>query len=456
VAGIAGLAVGSPFFDQVSAAPASLQERIDQAQPGATVIIPAGKYRGPLRITKPVTLQAEGAVEIASYGSGPVLSILSDHTAVRGITIVDNRINAADASLVMRGNQNILEDIVIETMGTGVQLRNASNNTLNGIRVIGLVKDPDEEQDGLHNHGQHAHNMPGEAEKKPEVTPKKGNGIDLDHSHQNRIVSNKVSNMFDGIYVENSNSNHIVQNFVEKSRYGFHFMGTSATKLLGNTGSANVTGTMLMESDGAVVRNNRFVKQRENPNSQGILLFDVTGSHIEGNRIEGNRVGLYIERSSGNRLAGNEIIQNFVGMQLREASENVVTANHFVSNVIQAQAQDSTANTLDGNYWDTMQGIDLDGDNRSNIPYEINPFFLALTEAVPPYQLFFQAPGLVFLEGLFTAGTGASIRDGAPLMAPTLVQPDELRFGQQTGMGVLGALLMIGSGFIMYTGVRRK
>jgi nitrous oxidase accessory protein len=79
--GIAGLAVGSPFYDRVSAAPVSLQERIEQAQPGATVTIPAGKYRGPIRITKPVMLQAEGAVEIASDGNGPVLSILSGRTA---------------------------------------------------------------------------------------------------------------------------------------------------------------------------------------------------------------------------------------------------------------------------------------------------------------------------------------------------------------------------------------
>jgi nitrous oxidase accessory protein len=455
-AGIAGLTVGAVFFDRVSAASVSLQERIDQAQPGAVVTVPAGKYRGPIRITKPIVLQAEGAVEIASDGSSPVLSILSDHAVVRGMKIVDNRINAAEASVVMRGNHNIVEDLVIETMGTGVQLRDASNNTLRGIRVIGLVTDPGKEQEGLHNHGQHAHQLSGAAGTNPDVTAKKGNGFDLNHSHHNRIVSNRISNMFDGIYAENSNFNHMEQNFVENSRYGYHFMGTSSTKLLGNTGSANVTGTMLMESDGAVVQHNRFVKQRENPNAQGILLFDVTGSRIEGNRIEGNRVGLYMERSKGNRMEGNEFTLNFVGMQLKQASGNVVTANHFVSNVIQAQAQDSTANTLEGNYWDDMQGIDLDADGRSNIPYELNPFFLALTEAVPPYQIFFQAPGLVFLEGLFTAGTDASIRDGAPLLAPVMAQEDEQRAGQQTAMGVLSVLLMSGSCLIMYGGVRRK
>ncbi|CAJ1002337.1 MULTISPECIES: nitrous oxide reductase family maturation protein NosD [Bacillales] len=454
-AGIAGFAVGAVCFDRVSAASVSLQEIIDRAQPGAVVTVPAGKYEGPIRITKPIVLQAEGGVEIASDGSSPVLSVLTDRAVVRGMTIVDNRINAAEASVVMKGNHNIVEDLVIETMGTGVQLRNASDNTLRGIRVIGMVTDPDKDENGLHNHSQHAHHLLRPVNKNPEVTPKKGNGIDLKHAHRNQIVSNRISNVFDGIYVENSNDNRIEQNVVENSRYGFHLMSANATKLLGNTGSANMTGAMLMESDGAVVQHNRFVKQRENPNAQGILLYDVTGSQFEGNRIEGNRVGVYVERSTGNRLEGNEVTLNFVGMQLKQASGNAMTSNHFVANVIQAQAQDSTANTLEGNYWDDMQGIDLDADGRSNIPYQLNPFFLALTDAVPPYQIFFQAPGFVFLEGLFTAGTDASIRDGAPLLAPAKTQTDQQRAEQQTVTGVLSVLLLSGSCLMMYRGVRR-
>ncbi|MFY0542890.1 right-handed parallel beta-helix repeat-containing protein [Brevibacillus sp. H7] len=440
-----------------TAAPISLQAMVDQAKPGETITIPAGKYEGPIRVEHPVVLQAQGTVEIISTGSESVMTILSDRVTVRGIHIVDTRLNGSNASLVVKGSHNVLERITIETMGTGIQLRDAHDNTLRELRVVGKVEDSEQPYySGGHNHGDQANPTGKDAAKRLVDPVKKGNGIDLDQSHRNRIVSSSVDNMFDGIYLENSNFNYIENNRVERSRYGYHFMGVENMWLLHNTGSQNVTGAMLMETTKAVVRDNRFVKQSDNPNSQGILLFDVTDSQIVSNRIEGNRVGMYVEKSSGNRFLGNQIKQNFIGMQVRESSENVVTKNDFVSNVIQAQAQDSKNNKLDGNYWDNMQGIDLDEDGQSNLPYEMNPFFLALTEAVPPYQLFFQAPGFVFLEGLFTTGSGTTIRDEAPLMRPALAQMESPEPVQHVELLGLSTLLILGTCLNMYVGVRRK
>ncbi|CAM5777864.1 NosD domain-containing protein [Brevibacillus borstelensis] len=462
IAAFAVAAVSIP--GKATAATSLLQELIDQAKPGETVLIPAGAYQGPVRVTKPIKLLGQGTVEITSTGKEPALVIQTDHTTVRGIRIVDKRINEPDASVIVKGSYNVLEQLVIETMGTGMQLIKADHNILKEIAVIGGVDEPDEGQEEIgHDHSQHKLLVP----KSTGPKPQKGNGINLDQSHYNQLTSNRIGNMFDGVYLENSNFNTIEQNFVEKSRYGYHFMGTADTKLLGNTGSANVTGAMLMETTRATVKENRFVKQRENPNSQGILLFDVTQSQIENNLIEGNRVGLFMEQSSENLFKGNQLEKNFIGMQLKEAAHNEVTANQFISNVIQGQAQASKENLLEGNYWDTMQGIDLDGDQHSDIPYEMNPFFLALTGAVPPYQLFFQAPGFVFLEGLFTSGTGTAIRDPRPLMAPAktvLVATDGILPAEQTEeqpeertwvMSISACLLALTS-LGIYMGVRQK
>ncbi|USG65860.1 right-handed parallel beta-helix repeat-containing protein [Brevibacillus ruminantium] len=448
-----------PFPVTISAAPLQdqkgLQSMIDQAKPGETVTIPQGAYEGPIRIAKPLILRGEGNVVINSTGQEAVLTIESDQATVRDLRIIDKRINEPDASVVVRGSNNLLEKITIETMGTGVQLIQAHHNTLREMVIVGGVNEPETDTDTEIDHSKHKFLAP--VNTGPE--PKKGNGIHLDRANSNWIEANRIENMFDGIYVENSNANHMTQNYVEKSRYGYHFMGTSDSALLGNTGSANVTGAMLMETTRADVRENQFIKQRENPNSQGILLFDVTASTIQNNLIEGNRVGLFMEKSTQNVVSGNRLEKNFIGMQLKGAEQNQVTANQFIANVIQGQAQTSAANRLEGNYWDTMQGIDLDGDQHSDLPYEMNPFFLALTGAVPPYQLFFQSPGFVFLEGLFTASAATSIRDERPLMAPVHAVMSSADNGQPTErltvMGISAALLAL-TILLIYLGVRQK
>lgn len=444
-----------PLSGQASETPASLQALIDQASPGAVLTIPAGEYTGPVRVNKPLVLQGSGDVVITTASEDPVLSVTSDDVTIRGVRLLDSRINNPQATLVIRGSGNLIEQVEIDTMGTGIQLRDASRNTLREIRVTGHVLDPDEAAADIgHDHA--SHQQLTQPNQQPGVEPRKGNGIELLQSHQNRIIANQIINMHDGIYLESSQENTISQNVVEKSRYGYHLMATSGTILTENTGSGNVTGAMLMDTSGATVTSNLFRKQKDNPNSQGILLFSVTDSLLAENRIEGNRVGLYLEKSAGNEIRDNELTLNFIGMQAVQSADNLLVSNQFVSNVIQAQAQDSEGNSFDGNYWDNLQALDVNGDGRSDLPFEMNPFFLALTDAVPPYQLFFQSPGFVFLESLFSSGA-VNIRDEAPLMAPVATgEPIHPAEASVMRTGILGAALLLFSLTFIYLGVRRK
>lgn len=449
------LALGlSPHVGHAREAPASLQPLIDRSSPGEVLTIPPGEYTGPVRITKPLVLQADGEVVINTANEDPVLTIDSDDVTLRGVRLLDTRINNPQATLVIRGSDNRIEQVKIDTMGTAIQLRNANRNLLQGLRITGHVLDPDEAAAQIgHDHA--AHLQLTQPAQKPGVKPKKGNGIDLLHSHENRIIANQIINAYDGIYLESSQQNALVQNRVEKSRYGYHLMATSGTLLRENTGSGNVTGAMLMDSSGAIVEDNTFLKQKENPNSQGILLFSVADSQLSQNVIEGNRVGLYLEQSTGNEIVGNRLTLNFIGMQTVQSSNNRFRANQFISNVMQAQAQDSLGDLFDGNYWDNLQALDVDGNGRSDLAYEMNPFFLALTDAVPPYQLFFQSPGLGFLENLFSSGS-VTIRDEAPLTVPPMDDNGQEGATASAGAGLLGAGLLLVSLTFIYMGVRRK
>ncbi|MNJ51759.1 Periplasmic copper-binding protein (NosD) [compost metagenome] len=164
------------------------------------------------------------------------------------------------------------------------------------------------------------------------------------------------------------------------------------------------------------VTDNSFAKQSQNVNSQGILLFDVQNSAIERNFVEGNRVGIYIELSKDNQVKENSVIRNFIGIQFKQAEGNRIEGNDFISNVIEAEATDSRENEMKGNYWDSAQGLDMDNDGISDIPYAINPFYQELVAKTPAFQLFFQSPGMTFLSEMITDEEKSWAMDSAPQM----------------------------------------
>lgn len=408
-----------------------LQAIIDRTAPGATVTLPPGTYAGPVTIRQPLTLTVERAGEtvLVNTSQRSAVTIEAERVTVSGLAIVDETVKEAPTVLVT-GDRAALEDLHIRTGSHGIVAREANEGTVTRVAVEWVVP-------GIR-----------QAEK--------GNGIDLYEAHRWRLTDSTIRDVHDGIYLENSDDTLVQDNVIERSRYGVHGMYTKRAVIRGNIGTLNVTGAMVMASRQATVAGNSFAKQSENVNSQGILLYDVQESVVEDNAIEGNRVGLYVEQSAGNVLRGNRVFYNFIGIQLLEASGNTITNNSFVGNVVSAQARGSEDNDMSGNLWDSFQGIDADGDGYSDISYAINPFFQGLAQRRSAFQLFFQSPGMVFLEGLYQTGRDRWANDAAPLMVlpDAAVQTDEApRSG--AGAGLVGCVLLAGVGLTIFRTRRR-
>lgn len=374
----------------------SLQSLIDESAPGATIVLQAGRtYSGPASVNRTLTIEGEEGATILNRSDAPALTLKADGVTLRGFRIDDRQTDPKKSAVLVMSAGNRIDDVEIVSQAGGIYLRGANGNVIENCRISGA--NPDD---------------PGEPYSK------RGNGIDLLASSGNLIQGNELVHVHDGVYVESSNETRVLGNRAVDSRYGFHFMFSGKPELADNAGSGNVTGGMVMGVEEAIVRGNRFEKQTENVNSQGILLFDVHRSTIESNRVEGNRVGLYIEKSSGNLFRDNAVTSNFIGMQMIGSDGNTFKNGYFAANVIQAQATESRDNDVDGNYWDDFRGLDTDGDGYSDLSYGIDPFFLKLTEQVDAYQLFFQSPGLPFLQQLFRDNTENWLSDGRPLMSP--------------------------------------
>jgi nitrous oxidase accessory protein len=394
-----------------------LQPLIDRAPDGSEVMVPAGNYHGPVVIGRRLTVRADGQATIAGTdGDRPVVT-LRDGSAISGFTVRDEQFSANHAAIAVEGSGNRVENNTIESYMHGVMLRGADGNVICGNRIIGLFNEYTESEIMV-----------------------RGNGVDMrDGSDGNQVADNTISDKQDGSYAEKSVGNVMEGNTVTGSRYALHVMFTERSILRGNTGQDNVTGAIVMTTVGTQVLDNLFTRQNDNVNSSGVLIYDVKEGVVRGNVIEGNRTGLQLDDTNGAVIENNRLSANFVGMTVTDANNNVLRGNQFIGNVVDVQAADGLKNEVSGNFWDQFHGIDPEGGGTSGIPYRVNPFFLKLTGIYPAFQLFFDAPGMTFLDKMFQSGSERWLTDTAPLMHPQASAGETQVDG---GTGVLAELLL--------------
>ncbi|KMY52312.1 right-handed parallel beta-helix repeat-containing protein [Peribacillus loiseleuriae] len=381
------LLVLSLFMPAVSEAEGTLQSKIDEAKKGVTIEIEEGEYEETLVISKPIILKGKGEVLLRSCQAEPVVTVSGESVTLQNIKVEHCGDEKEDTAIYVTGTNHKLEGLAIRTKRFGIRLDHANGVTIQDTEIVGM---------------------------------KQGNGIDLWESNQNTFGNLKITNVTDGIYLEKSNGNTIHRNDIQRSRYGLHLMFSNENVLDENVSKANITGTMLMESKRTVVRHNKFLSNNKSVNAQGLLIYMSTDTEVTRNEFISNRVGIFIEEAENNRIDSNKIMDNFIGVQFKKSNENHVIRNTFVGNVNDAQAIESANNQVNGNYWDAASKVDANGDGESEIVYRADPYFLTLTNAVPEYQLFFQAPGLILLQNILKSPADQLLTDSAPLMNMTM------------------------------------
>ncbi|WP_066314870.1 nitrous oxide reductase family maturation protein NosD [Bacillus sp. FJAT-29814] len=379
----------------------SLQALINATPEGGTLTLKAGTYEEPLILKKPITLIGEKGTFIKACSDQPAITITGKNVTLKGISVIGCR--QIPAAVTVNGRNHHLKDLVINSASIGIKLESAVNSSFKNIEISGQ---------GIEN------------------------GIELWESHQNAFETITIVRVQDGFYLENSHNNTLLGNHIKESRYGIHVMFSDHATIKKNTSTRNVTGAMVMETSGSTIENNKFYGNNESVNAQGMLLFDVHDSTIRDNLISENRVGLFIENSTANEITSNKITANFVGAQIMKTAENAIEDNAFIGNVNHFQAiggMGGGTNQIRHNYWDSALKLDTDGDGKSNLPYQADPYFLTLIKETPEYQLFFQHPGLILLQKMLKSPAGMVVTDVAPQMEQSTHEPLESQPSDLTG-----------------------
>ena len=229
-------------------------------------------------------------------------------------------------------------------------------------------------------------------------------------------------------------------------------MFSNGNVLKENLATGNTTGTMVMSASRTQIHANTFIENNQNVHSNGLLLYDAYDTDIRENDFDRNRVGIFMENASSTRAISNVLSQNYIGVQFKNAANNLVSQNILTGNVIGAQAVGSAANELMGNDWDSAAKLDAAGNGYSSIPYRADPFLLGLTEEVPAYQLFFQAPGMAVLQTLLKSPPEAVMVDDTPLMR----SETEPAKGTSSPAAWAGALAMLFASLTLWMKGRKR
>ena len=347
-----------------------IQEAVDVASDGDTIIVYGGTYDENLTINDQLTLRGIDMPLVDAGENGNVIIVGADGCVVDGFKINRSGYGLEDAGIRVDSNNNVIENNIISNNWYGIHLReDTSNNTIwdNKVvsnRFIGISLDDETSNNTVLNNT---------------VISNEDDGIDVDESDDNTICNNNISlNNGLGISIDDWSDDNIINN---------------------NTIVWNTKDGIWM---GWYSSNNKIINNEIAFNDDGIYLDDYTSSNlIANNTISFNDDdGIVLNTAQYNTIRGNTIASNDdTGIRLDSAPNNIIYHNNLIYNDPNGYDDTGANNSWDngpidgGNYWSdhTCDGNPSNGSQ----PYHIDkygadhyPFEDPIAEApsLPPPQ----------------------------------------------------------------------
>ena len=277
----------------------TIQEAIDDADPGDTVFVFNGTYEENLAIGKPISLVGEGrdVTTIIGPGFGDSVTVTADSVNITHLTIKGEN-SALDGESV----------IALENVSDCLIAHNDLWNYISGgsSRVINLENSHDNMIEGNLISASHY-------------------GIRLSASNRNSIVENVIyGNLDSGINLIGSSDNRIENNSFSFNEFSISIEASLSTTLTGNTFQSE---GIVIEGDSIPHFNTHTIPTNNLVNGKPVRYFkDCTGLDVAGNLIG----QLIVANCTGVAVSGVHIDDTSVGIQMAYV-DDVVIVNTNVS-----------------------------------------------------------------------------------------------------------------------------
>ncbi|MCK4736283.1 MAG: right-handed parallel beta-helix repeat-containing protein, partial [Methanophagales archaeon] len=311
-----------------------IQDAVNIALPGDTIIVYNGSYYENVDVDKQLNLTGMGMPVVNASGEGSVITLRADACVLDGFKVTESGgmfgyMN--DAGVQILSNTNLIKNNNITNNNiTGIFSRNSKNNTIIQNDINNCII-----------------------------------GIESWNISENKFISNHVSNItFLGIFLSDSVNNNLSNNILSNNYVGI-FLEDSEENIIANNSIIDnyLTGIKLRGSNNNVVINNE--------------VLDITQTKFTSPALD---LG-----GSNNIVANNTIANCYYGYGIGVSGDyNQIYHNNFINNT--EQAHDYGTNIWDngypsgGNYWNNYTGEDkysgpcqdqLGSDGIGDTPYPI-------------------------------------------------------------------------------------
>lgn len=377
----------------------SIRKAIGLANINDTILVKAGIYKeGNILISKTIVLIGEGFPVIDGENKHEILTMSGSGITVRGFQFQNSGQSAMNdyASVKVIDSKNIVvENNRVINSYFGIHFSNSSFITVRNNSITGT----------------------------PTTEQNTGNGIHLWKCNNALIDNNKTTGHRDGIYFEFVTESTIQNNRSEKNiRYGLHFMFSNNNRYLKNTFSNNGAGVAVMYSQKVRMEGNTF-EMNWGPSSYGILLKDITDSHIQNNTFFKNSVGIHMEGSSRIEASKNIFKENGWAIKVQAScDDNNFSQNNFFGNSFDIATNGTMVlNKFYNNYWDRYEGYDRNKDGVGDVPYHPVSMYSMIVEQNPTALILLRS----FIVSLFDKAekaipslTPENLTDDKPMIKP--------------------------------------
>lgn len=375
----------------------SIKEAVSLSKAGDTIYIMPGLYQeGNILIEKSITLLGESFPVLDGQMKYEILTIHANKVVISGLKFINTGVSSLNdlAGIGIHDCNNIsVVGNVFENNFFGIHLSNTTHSKIENNRLLATAK---------------AENLI-------------GNGIHMWKCDRITVTNNAVVGHRDGIYFEFVTNSTITYNRSERNlRYGLHFMFSHNDEYRENIFLNNGAGVAVMFTKGVKMIDNTF-DHNWGSAAYGLLLKEISDSHVIGNKFIENSIGIFMEGNSRIEFRENTFHKNGYAIKLQAScDDNVFVRNNFLANTFDIVSNgDLILNTINENYWDRYEGYDMDHNGVGDIPYRPVSMYGMIIERIPTAVLLWRSFLVLLMdraEKALPVMTPENLKDNLPSM----------------------------------------